>query len=290
MSKEKKTKKLGRGFGALLGDDLGASDASELQISDIHPNRYQPRRSFDEGALLELALSIKAHGVVQPVIVRSAADGYELIAGERRLRAAKMAGLDTIPAIVRDYSDKDSAEIALIENLQREDLDDIEEGMAYDRLMNEYGFSQKDMAEAVGKSRSYIANTLRLLSLPDEIKSCIREGKVTGGQVRPLLTLDSAAEQLQMARYIMEHDLSARQVEDLIRRKKEMKNKGKKDKEKNDNGSSWIAEVEDRMHTSLGSPVKISFGKGRNAQKGKITISFKNEQEFERLMKRFTEE
>ena len=162
-----KSKKLGRGLGALLGADLMAERTEELKISLIVPNEYQPRHTFDEESLGELADSIREHGVVQPILVRRKNHQYELIAGERRLRAAEMAGLKEIPAIVRDYSDKQSAEIALIENLQREGLTVIEEGEAYHRLMDEYGYTQEAMARAVGKSRSYIGNAVRFLSLPD---------------------------------------------------------------------------------------------------------------------------
>jgi ParB family chromosome partitioning protein len=283
-----KNRKLGRGLDALLGDDFSSEDSKEIRVDEIRANPWQPRQQFDKEALEELAQSIRTHGVVQPIIVRRAEDGYELIAGERRLRAAELAGLHEIPALVREYTDREAAEIALIENLQRENLTDIEEGQAYSRLMDEYNFTQKDMAETVGKSRSYIANMVRLLSLPEEVQQMIRDHAVTGGQVRPLLTLKSEAEQIRMARVIRDRGLSARQVEDIIRRRKERK--GKKDKNTKDQGESWIHELEEKLHTSLGTPVSISFGRGKFASRGKIMVSFKNEEEFERLMKRLTEE
>ena len=220
--------------------------------------------------------------MVQPILVRRKNHQYELIAGERRLRAAEMAGLKEIPAIVRDYSDKQSAEIALIENLQREGLTVIEEGEAYHRLMDEYGYTQEAMARAVGKSRSYIGNAVRFLSLPDEVKEFLLQHKVTAGQIRPILTLSSPAEQIRMARKIAEEGLSARQVEELLRRHKGEK-KGKKNTS-GDDGSSWIHDMEERLHTAMGTPVKIKFGKGKHASRGSISVSFTSEEEFKRLM------
>ena len=266
----------------MLGDDLTAERTEELKISLIVPNEYQPRHTFDEESLGELANSIREHGVVQPILVRRKNHQYELIAGERRLRAAEMAGLKEIPAIVRDYSDKQSAEIALIENLQREGLTVIEEGEAYHRLMDEYGYTQEAMARAVGKSRSYLGNAVRFLSLTDEVKEFLLQHKVTAGQIRPILTLSSPAEQIRMARKIAEEGLSARQVEELLRRHKGEK-KGKKNTS-GDDGSSWIHDMEERLHTAMGTPVKIKFGKGKHASRGSISVSFTSEEEFKRLM------
>lgn len=281
-----KNKRLGRGLEALLGETSGLSGTEELKITDIVLNAYQPRREFDPELLQELADSIRIHGVVQPIIVRRKNRKYELIAGERRLRAASLAGLTVIPAIVREYTDKQSAEIALIENLQRENLTSIEEGQAYDRLMKEYGYTQEQMAQTIGKSRSYIANTVRLLALPEEVQELILVHKVTGGQVRPLLSLTSVAEQIQLARKIEKECLSARQVEEIIRQRKEEK----KNIRTKDEGHSWIRELEEKLHTSLGTPVTISFGKGKNATRGKISVSFKNNEEFERLMKKLAKD
>lgn len=284
--KRVKNKRLGRGLEALLGETSGLSGTEELKITDIVPNAYQPRREFDPELLQELADSIRIHGVVQPIIVRRKNRKYELIAGERRLRAASLVGLTVIPAIVREYTDKQSAEIALIENLQRENLTSIEEGQAYDRLMKEYGYTQEQMAQTIGKSRSYIANTVRLLALPEEVQELILVHKVTGGQVRPLLSLTSVAEQIQLARKIEKECLSARQVEEIIRQRKEEK----KNIRTKDEGHSWIRELEEKLHTSLGTPVTISFGKGKNATRGKISVSFKNNEEFERLMKKLAKD
>lgn len=173
MSKEKR---LGRGLSALLGEESRKREApEEIRIDRIVPNPHQPRRNFDEEALAELAASIRTHGVVQPVIVRRDADGYTLIAGERRLRASKLAGLTTMPAIVRDYNEEAAAEVALVENLQREDLNPVEEGRAYRRLMETYGYTQEKLAGIVGKSRPYVANLLRILALPEEVLARLEE-------------------------------------------------------------------------------------------------------------------
>ena len=203
-----KTRKLGKGLEALFGESSRDKEAEMISVSVIVPNEWQPRREFEEKALQGLADSIKEHGVVQPVIVRPKDGTFELIAGERRLRAAQLAGLSEIPALVRDYTDQETAEIALIENLQREDLNPLEEGLAYKRMIGEYRFTQEKMAELVGKSRSYVTNMIRLLDLCDEVKNMVIERKITAGQARPLLGLSNAAEQIALARRIVEEDLS----------------------------------------------------------------------------------
>ena len=192
---------------------------TEIAVECIVPNPRQPRRSFDEAALEALAESIRQHGLVQPIVVQKSGPGqYELIAGERRLRAARRCGLKLIPAIIRRYTHAEAAEIALIENLQREDLDAIEEGLAYDRLMTEFGLTQEQTAQKVGKSRSHIANMVRLLQLPEAIKSLIVEGKLSMGQTRPLLQLPTEKQQCEAALYILKYELSARKAEAFVRR------------------------------------------------------------------------
>ena len=199
-----KTKRLGKGLGELLGKEVMEEKNTEsISISLVVPNEWQPRREFEPESLNALAESIKEHGVVQPVIVRKKDSGYELIAGERRLRAAQLAGLVEIPALVRDYSDQETAEIALIENLQREDLNPLEEGLAYQRMINEYHFTQEKMANLIGKSRSYVTNMMRLLDLSEEVKSLLLERKLTAGQARPLLGLETPAGQIALARRIV---------------------------------------------------------------------------------------
>lgn len=276
-------RKLGRGLGSLLENALDETGkVIELDISKIHPNPWQPRRQFDFKSLEDLAASIKEKGLIQPITVRYRdKDGdfeYELVTGERRLRAADLAGLKTVPAIVSAYDDRSMAEVALIENLQREDLNPIEECEAYQQLMNQYGLTQEQMAAKVGKSRSYIANMLRLADFPDEVKKLMVEGKLTTGQARPLLGLSSGEEQVQLAKQIVDEGLSARHVEDLTREKK------KKKKEIADPQThAFLRSIEEKLGMSVGSRVAIKLGRGKNAHSGTIFITFKNDEEFERI-------
>lgn len=276
-------RKLGRGLGSLLENALDETGkVIELDISKIHPNPWQPRRQFDFKSLEDLAASIKEKGLIQPITVRYRdKDGdfeYELVTGERRLRAADLAGLKTVPAIVSAYDDKSMAEVALIENLQREDLNPIEECEAYQQLINQYGLTQEQMAAKVGKSRSYIANMLRLADFPDEVKKLMVEGKLTTGQARPLLGLSSGEEQVQLAKQIVDEGLSARHVEDLTREKK------KKKKEIADPQThAFLRSIEEKLGMSVGSRVAIKLGRGKNVHSGTISITFKNDEEFERI-------
>lgn len=279
MSKEKR---LGRGLSALLGEESRKREApEEIRIDRIVPNPHQPRRNFDEEALTELAASIRTHGVVQPVIVRREADGYTLIAGERRLRASKLAGLTTVPAIVRDYNEEAAAEVALVENLQREDLNPVEEGRAYRRLMETYGYTQEKLAGIVGKSRPYVANLLRILALPEEVLARLEEGKLTMGQVRPLLALASEEEQTALARRIEKENLSSRQAEELVRGKKEKR--APKEKAE-DPAASYFRKIENELKLSLGTGVHIRNGKGKNRLRGAIAIEYTGEEEFQRIV------
>lgn len=280
-------RKLGRGLGSLLENALDETGkVIELDISKIHPNPWQPRRQFDFKSLEDLAASIKEKGLIQPITVRYRdKDGdfeYELVTGERRLRAADLAGLKTVPAIVSAYDDRSMAEVALIENLQREDLNPIEECEAYQQLMNQYGLTQEQMAAKVGKSRPYIANMLRLADFPDEVKKLMVEGKLTTGQARPLLGLSSGEEQVQLAKQIVDEGLSARHVEDLTREKK------KKKKEIADPQThAFLRSIEEKLGMSVGSRVAIKLGRGKNPHSGTISITFKNDEEFERITEFF---
>lgn len=272
-------KKLGRGLGELLGDALDDTGrVMDISIDDISPNPWQPRRDFDEESLNALASSIRENGLIQPVVVRKKKDGtYELAAGERRWRAAKMAGLTVIPAISKEYDDRSMAEMALVENLQRKDLNPVDEGMAYRKLMDEYGLTQENISQKVGKSRPYVANMVRLLDLPEEVKDFLSKGQLTAGQARPLLGLESDAEKVQLARRIVKEGLSARKVEDIIR-------EGKKPKKKEDPpAAAFMKAVEEKLGLSVGSKVRIRIGKGKNAHKGTISISFSNDEEFQRI-------
>lgn len=272
-------KKLGRGLGELLGDALDDTGrVMDISIDEISPNPWQPRRDFDEESLNALASSIRENGLIQPVVVRKKKDGtYELAAGERRWRAAKIAGLTVIPAISKEYDDRSMAEMALVENLQRKDLNPVDEGMAYRKLMDEYGLTQENISKKVGKSRPYVANMVRLLDLPEEVMDFLSKGQLTAGQARPLLGLESDAEKVQLARRIVKEGLSARKVEDIIR-------EGKKPKKKEDPpAAAFMKAVEEKLGLSVGSKVRIRIGKGKNAHKGTISISFSNDEEFQRI-------
>lgn len=272
-----KGKKLGRGLKALLGEEI-EKDIFEIDIDLIDTNENQPRKTFDQDSLVSLCDSIKKYGVVQPIVVRKNGTRYELIAGERRLRASKLASLTKIPCVVKDYNDREVSEIALIENLQREDLNPIEEARAYEEIIEKYELTQEEMSKIVGKSRSYIANVIRLLAFPESIRKFLEEKKLTPGQARPLLALKTVAEQLKLAKRIIEEGLSARQIEKILSEKKP--------KVKGDvQIRTYLKTLENDLLMAIGSNVKIKVGKGRNAQKGTITISFKNEEEFERITK-----
>lgn len=272
-------KKLGRGLGELLGDALDDTGrVMDISIDEISPNPWQPRRDFDEESLNALASSIRENGLIQPVVVRKKKDGtYELAAGERRWRAAKMAGLTVIPAISKEYDDRSMAEMALVENLQRKDLNPVDEGMAYRKLMDEYGLTQENISQKVGKSRPYVANMVRLLDLPEEVKDFLSKGQLTAGQARPLLGLESDAEKVQLARRIVKEGLSARKVEDIIREGREPK------KKEDPPAAAFMKAVEEKLGLSVGSKVRIRIGKGKNAHKGTISISFSNDEEFQRI-------
>ena len=306
--KKAKTGGLGRGLGALgLGKNALAGapkpteqpatpetaepaaqtgKPAELPVDAIVPNRFQPRREFDEAALEELRESIVRHGILQPLSVRDIGGGkYELIAGERRLRAARIAGLTTVPVVFRAASDAELAEMALIENIQREDLNPIEEAHAYERLLTEFRLSQEELARRVARSRSAIANSVRLLRLADEVQAFVANGVLTMGQVRPLLTLGSAALQREAAEYIQEHELSARGAEALVKRLVKDPNALKKAAESTPPKRTpdiFVREAEERLTRSLGTKVRIQ--EGREQGKGRLEISYFSADDLERLL------
>lgn len=272
---------LGRGLGAFFapGED---EPRDEISVKAIVPNKFQPRRVFDPDALTELAQSIKQHGVIQPILVRRTPTGYELVAGERRWRAAQMVGLEVIPAVVREYTDGEMTEIALIENLQRENLNPIEEALAYKRLMEEFGLTQEEVARKIGRSRPLIANTVRLLNLAPAVQEHVSRGTLTTGQVRPLLALENAELQEEAADSIIEGELSARDAEELVRRL--LKSPRPPKAKKQENREPFLAEAEERLKMALGTQVKIKPGKMRS----KIEIEFYSTDDLERIIETLT--
>jgi len=269
---------LGKGLGALIPevDDKDVNSVVELKITEIEPNEKQPRRDFDEHGLAELAESIKEHGVVQPIIVRKLGSGYQIIAGERRWRASRLAGKKTIPAIVKDCSNVEVMEIALIENLQREDLNSIEEAYAYKTLIDEYNMTEEEIAQRIGKSRPAIANSLRLLQLPQEIKDMIAAGKITQGHARALLAIEDAKRQIEIAERIVDQQLNVRQIEKLAMQEKTEKKEIKKPAQE----QLEIKQIEDRLKVLFGTKVTIQHKKN----KGKIEIEYYSNDEFERII------
>lgn len=271
----KKTLGLGRGLDALIDTThvatAGSSSISEIALDHIYANPDQPRHTFDEEALEELAQSIRDHGVISPITLRKdAKNQYMIIAGERRYRAAKMAGLNTIPAYIRTAKDEQVMEWALIENIQREDLDAIEIALAYQRLMDEYHLTQERMSERVGKKRATVANYLRLLKLPAEIQLGIKERKIDMGHARAILGSSSPEQQLSIYKKILLNGLSVRKVEELVSAIKPQSVTPKKD--------PAYTEQQTILTQALNMPVKIS--------KNKLTISFHNEEQLQRLINR----
>ena len=248
-----------------------------MKINMVEPNRDQPRKNFEEDALLELADSIKQFGVLQPLLVRKQKDYYEIIAGERRWRAAKMAGMKEVPVIVKEFTEQEIVEIGLIENIQRENLNPIEEAMAYKRLMEEFGLKQDEIAERVSKSRTAVTNSMRLLKLDDRVQQMIIEDMISTGHARALLAIEDKDQQYELANMIFDEKLSVRDVEKLV---KSLKNP-KKVKEKKVVENSFVyTNLEEKMKEVIGTKVSISLkGKG----KGKIEIEYYSDEELERV-------
>ena len=286
--KENKKKSLGRGLEALLGEmneDVLNEELSEIKITNTAPineifvNPFQPRKEFDKESINSLAESIKEKGVLQPLIVRKKENGYELIAGERRLRASKEAGLTEVPVIVKDLSDGEVLEIALVENLLRENLSPIEEALAYQNLMDKFSHTQDKIASIVGKSRSYIANTLRLLSLPESIKELISSGKLSAGHARCLVGLDNAE---ILADKIIKEGLSVREVEDLVSQQKENKETiEKSQKKEKTTKNNDILDIEENLKKNLGLRIKISPNKQGG---GKVVMQYASVAELDMII------
>lgn len=291
---------LGKGLDSLIRDELnidsGSGNVREvvkevkvevpvesvLKITQIEPNRKQPRKQFDETALNELADSIKQYGIVQPLVVQKRDDYYEIVAGERRWRAAKLAGLKEVPVIIKDYTDGEIAEIALIENIQREDLNPIEEALAYKRLIDEFNLRQEDVADKVSKSRASITNSLRLLKLDEKIQNYLIDGVLTMGHAKVLLSVDDRKLQIQAADKIIQENLSVRDTEKLIKGQLEEKSKKPKEKAKSiKNNAEVYSNIENRLKELMGTKVKIQR---KDDKKGKIEIEYYSPEELERII------
>jgi ParB family transcriptional regulator, chromosome partitioning protein len=279
-----KRKALGRGLNSLLPPIPAAAGQSEkhyieLPVDQILKNKYQPRHYFNPEGLNELAQSIKSNGVVQPIIVRKAGNLYQLIAGERRWRAAQIAGLKTVPAVVRDVSEYKTLELALIENIQREDLNPIEEATAYATLIDDFQLTQEEVAQRVGKDRSSVANYIRLLKLPEEIKERIRKMELTMGHARALSSLEKAKDQIELGTRIVAEQLNVRQIEEVIRRwKKEGKKPAPAGPEKKQDPN--VRAAEQALQERLGTRVNIHQ---QDSGKGKIEIEFHDAEDLIRI-------
>src|SRR5215218_2712407 len=273
-------KALGRGLGALLSSDrtidLG-TEPSEVDLDSIVPGPMQPRTHFDDASLESLAESIRAHGIVQPLVVRRRENKYELIAGERRWRAAKLAELSRVPVVVKDVPDESLLEIALIENIQREDLNPIEEAQAYKKLIETVGLTQESLASRVGRDRSYITNYLRLLRLPDDVQQLVKEGRLSTGHARTLLALSHPDLQRRIARQIIDGGLSVRATEQLVQKASEEKPSRRSAPQAVDPN---IKAAETKLRRALGTQVKILQAGDR---RGKVEISFFNAQDLNRI-------
>lgn len=293
-------KGLGKGLSALIPTQeyLNTDEpVCEIEINKIQPNSFQPRRVFDEKKLCELAESIKEHGVVQPVVVRALGiENYELVVGERRLRACQMLELKKIPAIVKNLSNSQMMEIALVENIQRQDLNPVEEAMAYKRLVEEFNLTQEQVAQKVSKSRSLIANMIRLLNLPQQILEKLSLGQLTIGHVRPILSVDNVESQLGIANEIYENKLSVRETESLIKEKLNKKEKETdvdiiEEKKESKNSidkklSPNMLDIESKLRSKCGTKVKIKD----MGNKGKIEIDYYNSDDLDRIVSIFINE
>jgi ParB family chromosome partitioning protein len=276
-----KKRGLGRGLSALIATDDPAEGVRTLPIGQIHPNRLQPRSRFDDAGLDELAASIRTQGMIQPIIVsKTKQSGYSIVAGERRWRAAQRAGLTTVPVVVREVrDDRELLELALVENLQRADLNPIEEAEAYRALQQSFGLTQEEIAERVGKTRPAVANTLRLLRLPDSIQDYLRSGELTEGQARPLLSLEDEGEAQKLALRAVREGLSARRMEELAAGKPGSRRGGRKPVE------AHAAAAAERLTRELQTRVEIE----RRGKGGIVKVHFHSEEELIRLFERLTE-
>lgn len=273
-----------KGLNSLLPEQIeNEKQIVNIKISDIYPNNTQPRKSFDEDKIIALCESIKKHGVLQPIVLKADENGkYMIIAGERRYRACKMAKKEEIPAVIKDISTKEVMEIALVENLQRENLNIIEEGIAYKNLIEKYKSTQEELASLVGKSRPYITNTMRLLNLSKEVIRYIELDKISPGHGKALLRISDEKKQIELAQRIIKENLSVRKTEEIVKNMLEEKKKKTKPKEKD----IFIKDIEERLTNSLGTKVNISSGK----KKGKIEIEYYTDDDLNDIIERLLEE
>jgi len=276
-----KRQSLGKGLRALIPDlePEVNEPLHSIDITKVIPNPYQPRQNYDPEKMEELVASIREHGIIQPIVVRVQGDFYQIVAGERRWRAAKEVGLKEVPVVVRDFSDLQMMEIALIENLQREDLNPIEEAEAYRKLIDKFELTQEQLARRLGKSRPAIANALRILNLPSEVLEYVSRGTISSGHAKALLALNDSKKQISLAKRIVEEGLSVRETEALVQGKKEKQNvsRGTKRLKKQ---PPEILELENQLSMAVGTKVFIKQGKG----KGKIEIEFYNDSDLERIV------
>lgn len=283
----KRSKRLGRGLSALIpeiNEEVDKKEIIQIKLSNIHPNKNQPRKEFDEEKLKALSESIKNVGVLQPIVLKPKdKENYMIIAGERRYRASLLAGKKEIPAVIKDIPIKDIMEIALIENLQREDLNAIEEALAYKGLIDNYKVTQEEISEAVGKSRPHIANTIRLLHLQKKVIDMIESGDITPGHGKALLRIEDSEKQLELAIKIVKEGLSVRAVEEIAKKISENKDTKKSDRKHKD---IYILDVEERLSNIFGTKVNIS----RSKKKGKIEITYNNEDELNDIIYMMMEE
>ena len=285
----------GLGINALINTEMEDMKASkpakkkteeavlELELDMIEPNRKQPRKYFDETALEELAASLKAYGMIQPIVVKKNGDYYEIIAGERRWRAAKIAGLTKVPVVIKKWEEGEAFEAALVENLQREDLNPMEEAESYQRLQEEFGMSQEKIAEKVGKSRSAITNSLRLLQLDPRVRNFVVENKLAGGHARTLLSVTDGDEQFELAEYVIEEGLSVRAVEALVKAHlNKVEKPAEKEEELSKDDAREYRAIEDDLKSLFSTKVKLKPLGKRN--KGKIEIEYYSDEDLERLL------
>ena len=298
-------KGLGKGLGAIFGEDVVKESKEELEkakakraaaaeeidekgrilmlkLDLVQPNKEQPRKTFDEEKINELAESIKNYGVLQPLLVQKNDSFYEIIAGERRWRAAKAAGLKEVPAVLKEYSKQEAMEISLIENVQRADLNPIEEALGYRQLIDEFGLTQEEIAVRVAKSRTAITNTMRLLKLDEQIQNMLVQGVITSGHARALLSLEDTQMQLKAAKEILDKKLSVRETERLVKRlQKEASGEKKEEKKKDETLALIYQDLEDRMKSVMGTKVSIH---NKDKNKGRIEIEYYSEAELERIV------